>query len=88
MAAGYRRRSRIEAGADADEEAAAARGAGLPDEDVAAAVVFAHAKNGDIERAAALVAEIVAAEPLWRAAFGRYETLGLLPEGIVAANGG
>jgi hypothetical protein len=50
--------------------------------------VFAHAKNGDIERAAALVAEIVAAEPLWRAAFERYETLGLLPEGIVAANGG
>ena len=87
-AAGYRRRSRIEAGADADEEAAAARAAGLPDEDVAAAVVFAHAKNGDIERAAALVAEIVAAEPLWRAAFERYETLGLLPEGIVAANGG
>jgi uncharacterized Ntn-hydrolase superfamily protein len=87
MAAGYRRRNRIEAGADAEEEAAAARAAGLPEEDVTAAVVFAHARNGDVERAAALVAEIVAAEPLWRAAFERYETLGLLPEGIVPANG-
>jgi uncharacterized Ntn-hydrolase superfamily protein len=87
MAAGYRRRNRIEAGADAEEEAAAARAAGLPDEDVVAATVFAHARNGDVERAAALVAEIVAAEPLWRAAFERYETLGLLPEGIVPANG-
>lgn len=87
MAAGYRRRNRIEAGVDAEEEAAAARAAGLPDEDVAAAAVFAHARNGDDERAAALVAEIVAAEPLWRAAFERYETLGLLPEGIVPANG-
>ena len=87
MAAGYRRRNRIEAGADAEEEGAAARAAGLPDEDVVAAVVFAHARNGDVERAAALVAEIVAAEPLWRAAFERYETLGLLPEGIVPANG-
>jgi uncharacterized Ntn-hydrolase superfamily protein len=87
MAAGYRRRNRIEAGADAEEEAAAARAAGLPEDDVAAAVVFAHARNGDVERAAALVAEIVAAEPLWRAAFERYETLGLLPEGIVPADG-
>ena len=85
MAAGYRRRNRIEAGADAEEEAAAA--AGLPEDDVAAAVVFAHARNGDVERAAGLVAEIVAAEPLWRAAFERYETLGLLPEGIVPAKG-
>lgn len=83
MAAGYRRRNRIEAGADPDEEAEAARAAGLPEEDVTAALVFAHTKNGDLERAAALVAEIVAAEPLWRAAFERYEALGLLPAGVV-----
>ena len=88
MAAGYRRRNRIEAGADAEEEAAAARAAGLPEDDVTAAVVFAHARNGDVERAAALVAEIVAAEPLWRAAFERYESLGLLPAGVVPADGG
>ena len=81
MAAGYRRRNRIEAGADAEAEAAAARAAGLPEEDVVAAAVFTHARNGDVERAAALVAEIVAAEPLWHAAFERYESLGLLPEG-------
>lgn len=85
MAAGYRRRNRIEAGADPEAEAAAARAAGLPEHDVVAAVVFAHARNGDVERAASLVAEIVAAEPLWRAAFERYELLGLLPPGVVSA---
>jgi uncharacterized Ntn-hydrolase superfamily protein len=84
MAAGYRRRNRIESGADADEEVEAARAAGLPEPDVTAAAVFAHGRNGDVERAATLVAEIVAAEPLWLPAFERYEALGLLPEGIVA----
>ena len=84
MAAGYRRRNRIEAGADAEEEQAAARAAGLPEADVTAAAVFAHGRNGDVEQAAALVAEIVAAEPLWLPAFERYEALGLLPEGVVA----
>ena len=86
MAAGYRRRNRIEAGADPAEEEAAARAAGLPEDDVVAAVVFAHAANGDVERAAALVAEIVAAEPLWRAAFARYEALGFIPSGVVPAD--
>jgi uncharacterized Ntn-hydrolase superfamily protein len=83
MAAGYRRRNRIEAGADAAEEVDAARAAGLPEHDVTAAAVFAHARNGDFDRAAALVAEIVEAEPLWRPAFERYERLDLLPEGVV-----
>ena len=83
MAAGYRRRNRIEAGADPDEEVAAARSAGLREHDVTAAAVFAHARNGDVERASALVAEVLAAEPLWRPAFERYEALGLVPPGIV-----
>lgn len=87
MAAGYRRRNRIEAGADPQEEAEAARAAGLPEDDVTAAVVLAHAKNGDLERAAALVAEIVADEPLWLPAFERYEALGLLPAGVVPTRG-
>ncbi len=84
MAAGYRRRNQIEAGADPEEEVAAARAAGLPEPDVVAAAVFAHGRNGDVKQAAALVAEIVAEEPLWLPAFERYEALGLLPEGVVA----
>jgi uncharacterized Ntn-hydrolase superfamily protein len=84
MGAGYRRRNRIEAGADAEEEMAAARAAGPTEPDVRAAAVFAHGRNGDVEQAAALVAEIIAAEPLWMPAFERYESLGLLPEGVVA----
>lgn len=87
MAAGYRRRNRIEAGADPREEVEAARAAGLPEDDVTAAEVVAHAKNGDLERAAALVARIVADEPLWLPAFERYEALGLLPAGVVPGSG-
>lgn len=87
MAAGYRRRNRIEAGADPREEAEAARAAGLPEDDVTSAEVIAHAKNGDLERAAALVAGLVAKEPLWLPAFERYEALGLLPAGVVPARG-
>ena len=48
------------------------------------AAVFVHGRNGDVEQAAALVAEIAEAEPLWLPAFERYEALGLLPEGVVA----
>ena len=87
MAAGYRRRNRIEAGADPREEVEAARAAGLPEDDVTAAEVVAHAKNGDLERAATLVARIVADEPLWLPAFERYEALGLLPAGVVPSIG-
>jgi uncharacterized Ntn-hydrolase superfamily protein len=87
LAAGYRRRNRIEPGADPREEVEAARAAGLPEDDVTAAEVIAHAKNGDLERAAALVAEIVAEEPLWLPAFERYEALGLLPAGVVPSRG-
>lgn len=84
MASGYRRRNRIEAGADPEEEVVAAQAAGLPAHDVVAAAVFAHARNGDLERAAGLVAKLVEAEPLWRAAFEVYEHLELLPAGVVA----
>ena len=87
MAAGYRRRNRIEAGADPREEAEAARAAGLPEDDVTAAEAVAHAKNGDLEQAAALVARVVADEPLWLPAFERYEALGLLPAGVVPGSG-
>jgi uncharacterized Ntn-hydrolase superfamily protein len=83
MAAGYRRRNRIDAGCDPAAEAAAARASGLPEPDVVAAEVFAHARNGDVEHAAALVAALVAEEPLWRGAYERYVALGLLPEGVV-----
>ena len=81
---GYARRNQIAAGADAAEEVEAARAAGLAEHDVVLAAVFAHARNGDLERAAALVADAVAAEPLWEPAFARYETLELLPPGVVA----
>jgi uncharacterized Ntn-hydrolase superfamily protein len=87
MAAAYRRRNRIEAGADPEEEMAVARDAGLSEQDAVAAAIFAHARNGDVERAAALVAEIVAAEPLWLPAFERYTELGLLPRGVVSIAG-
>lgn len=62
------------------------REAGLPEHDVQSAEMFAYARNGDRERAASLMAEAMAAEPLWRAAFERYERPGLIPEGVVPAD--
>ena len=87
MAAGYRRRNRIAEGADPAEEVAAAREAGLPEHEVQTAEMFAYARNGDLERVRSLMAEAMAAEPLWRAAFERYEKLGLIPEGVVPTDG-
>ncbi|MGI8973468.1 MAG: DUF1028 domain-containing protein [Gaiella sp.] len=84
LAAGYRRRNRIGPGANPDEEIAAARDAGLSDDDIATAAAFAHAHNGDLERAASALSGLVAEEPLWRTAFERYEELGVLPAGVVA----
>jgi uncharacterized Ntn-hydrolase superfamily protein len=86
MAAGYRRRNRIAEGADPAEEVAAAHEAGLPEHEVRTAELFTYARNGDLERVRSLMAEAMAAEPLWRAAFERYEKLGLIPEGVVPAD--
>ena len=83
MAAGYRRRNRIAEGADPAGEVAAAREAGLPEHEVRTAEMFAYARHGDLERVRSLMAEAMAAEPLWRAAFERYEKLGLIPEGVM-----
>ena len=87
MAAGYRRRNRMAEGADPAEEVAAAREAGLPEHEVQTAEMFAYARNGDLERVRSLMTEALAAEPLWRAAFERYEKLGLIPEGLVPTDG-
>ena len=86
MAAAYRRRNRIAEGADPAREVTAAREAGLPEHEVRAAEMFAYARNGDVERVRSLMAEAMAAEPLWRAAFERYEKLDLIPEGVMPSD--
>jgi uncharacterized Ntn-hydrolase superfamily protein len=83
LAAGYRRRNRIGADADPEEEREAALAAGLRDDEAVTAAVFAHARRGELDCAAALIAELVAAEPLSLQAFERYETLGLIPPGVL-----
>lgn len=83
LAAAYRRRNRIGVDADPEEERELALAAGLRPDEAETAAVFAHAKRGELDRAAALIADLVAAEPLVLAAFERYEQLGLLPHGVV-----
>jgi uncharacterized Ntn-hydrolase superfamily protein len=83
LAAGYRRRNRIDESCDPEEEHEAALEAGLRDDEAALAALFAHARRGDVERASALVAELVAAEPMSIPAFERYEELGLVPPGLL-----
>ena len=83
LAAGYRRRNRIDESSDPDEERDAALAAGLRDDEAATAAVMAHARRGELDRAVALIADLVDAEPMSLAAFERYEALGLLPAGLL-----
>ena len=83
LAAGYRRRNRIDESSDPDEEREAALEAGLRADEAETAALLAHARRGDADRAVALIAELVAAEPLSLAAFDRYEALGLIPAGLL-----
>lgn len=83
LAAGYRRRNRIGPDASPEEELEAAREAGLPEDEAIVAAAFAHARRGEPDRAAGLLAGLVRTQPLSRAAFERYEALGLLPPGTV-----
>jgi uncharacterized Ntn-hydrolase superfamily protein len=83
LAAAYRRRTRIEADADPDEERDAALAAGLRPDEAELAAIMAHAERGELERAAALIAGLVVAEPLSRATFERYVKLGHLPAGVL-----
>jgi uncharacterized Ntn-hydrolase superfamily protein len=88
LAVGYRRRNRIDETADPAEEREAALEAGLRPDEAALAALFAHARRGDADAAAALIRELVDAEPLSLAAFERYEALGLLPPGLLDRVGG
>jgi uncharacterized Ntn-hydrolase superfamily protein len=83
LAAGYRRRNLVDEKADPDEEREAALEAGLREDEAALAAVFAHARRGDVEEAAAVIGQLVDAEPMSLAAFERYEGLGLVPPGVL-----
>jgi uncharacterized Ntn-hydrolase superfamily protein len=83
LAAGYRRRNRIGEDAIPEEEREAALAAGLRDDEATTAAAIACARRGEIDRAAALLADLVAAEPLALEAFERYERLGLIPPGVL-----
>ena len=83
LAAGYRRRNRIDETADPREEREAALEAGLRPDEAMLAALFAHARRGEADEAVGLIGELVDAEPLSMAAFERYEALGLMPPGLL-----
>jgi uncharacterized Ntn-hydrolase superfamily protein len=83
LAAGYRRATRVDEHADPDEERSAALAAGLRPDEAELAAIVVHARRGELDRAAALITELVAAQPLARATFERYEQRGILPAGVV-----
>lgn len=85
LAAGYRRRNRIDETADPDEEREAALEAGLREDEAAMAALFAHARRGEVDEAVGLIQQLVEAEPMSLTAFERYEALGLMPPGVLAA---
>ncbi len=83
LAAAYRRRNRIDETADPDEERQAALEAGMRPDEAALAALFAHARRGEADEAVALIGRLVDAEPMSMHAFERYETLGLMPPGLL-----
>jgi uncharacterized Ntn-hydrolase superfamily protein len=83
LAAGYRRRNRIDETADPDAERDAALEAGLREDEAEMAALFAHARRGETDEAIALIGKLVDAEPMSLAAFERYEALGLIPPGVL-----
>ncbi len=83
LAAGYRRRNRIDERSDPDEEREAALEAGLRDDEAAMAALLAHARRGETDEAVAMIRKLVDAEPMSLAAFERYEALGLIPPGVL-----
>ena len=83
LAAGYRRRNRIDETADPGEEREAALEAGMPHDEAALAALFAHARRGEADEAVALISELVDTEPMSMRAFERYEALGVMPPGLL-----
>jgi uncharacterized Ntn-hydrolase superfamily protein len=83
LAAGHRRRNRIDETADPEEERQAALEAGLREDEAAMAALLVHARRGDADAAVAVLRELVDAEPMSLAAFERYEALGLIPPGVL-----
>ena len=83
LAAGYRRRNRIDETSDPAGEREAALEAGLRDDEATTAALLAHARRGETDEAVALIRRLVDAEPLSLAAFERYEALGLIPPGVL-----
>jgi len=83
IAAGHRRRNRIDEDSNPEEEREAALAAGLREDEAITAAAMAYGRKGELDRAAALLTELVAAQPLSFATLERYETLGLLPPGLL-----
>ena len=83
LAAGYRRRNRIESGASVEEEIEVARAAGLSEQDVGLVAVVAAAKSGDLDEAARRFRPYVAENRCWLELLERYERLGVIPAGVV-----
>ena len=83
LAAGYRRRNRIDETANPEEELEAALEAGLREDEAAMAALLAHARRGEADEAVALIRKLVDAEPMSLVAFERYEALGLMPPGVL-----
>jgi uncharacterized Ntn-hydrolase superfamily protein len=83
LAAGYRRRTKIGPESSPEEEAEAARAAGLRADEADFAAALAAARAGDLDDAARRLKPYSSADMRWREAFERYERLGLLPSGVL-----
>jgi uncharacterized Ntn-hydrolase superfamily protein len=83
LAATYRRRRDFGSETDVHEEVELARGAGLPDDQIALTGALAAVEHDDLDEAAARLRPIAQADARWRETLERYVRLGHLPQAVL-----
>jgi uncharacterized Ntn-hydrolase superfamily protein len=83
IAAAYRRRRGFDESTSLDEEVEVARGAGLPEDQVALTAAIVAGAHGDLDEAAARLRPVAESDPRWREAFERYVRLGFMPAPVL-----
>jgi uncharacterized Ntn-hydrolase superfamily protein len=83
IAATYRRRRDFDESTSLEEEVEIARGAGLPEDQVASTAALVAGAHGDLDEVVARLRPFADADPRWREAFDRYVRLGVMPAAVL-----
>jgi uncharacterized Ntn-hydrolase superfamily protein len=83
IAAAYRRRRDFDEHTSLEEEVELARGAGLPEDQVALTAAIVAGARGDLDEAAARLRPVGESDPRWLETLDRYVRLGFIPAAVL-----